>query len=160
MSGSEATEAVVAELLEAFPARRPEAFGPIADGPREEPAATRTGFADKDDWTAIDGRWLDLAPGGWSSALSFFTPEAARFYLPAYLVASLRDELACVEPAYSLLPGRACRGTFRDRWDPLSPAQAAAVSHYLEWSAARGPYLNGVISAALELYWYGRCGRR
>jgi hypothetical protein len=159
VSGPDQVERLVAEIRGAFPARRPAGLGPLAEGPREEPAATRADFADKEDWTTIEGRWLDLAPDGWSSALSFFTPEAARFYLPAYLVAHLRDELECVEPAFSLLPGTAFRAIFHARWDPLTPAQALAVAHYLE-RCADGPYLDRTVSAALETYWYGRCGPR
>lgn len=55
----------------------------------EEPFLLEQEFAGKDDWRTLDPAFLDDAPGGYGSALSFFSDEAFRFYLPAYLIADV-----------------------------------------------------------------------
>ena len=42
--------------------------------------------------------FLDSAPDGLSSALAFFSDEAFRYYLPAYLLAALDRKLALADP--------------------------------------------------------------
>lgn len=59
----------------------------------EEPILLERAFRDKTDWRVLTPEFLDSAPEGCSSALSFFSDEAFRFYLPAYLLADLRGEL-------------------------------------------------------------------
>jgi hypothetical protein len=55
----------------------------------EEPYLLEKEFAGKNDWRTLDPSFLDQAPGGYASALSFFSDEAFRFYLPAYLIADV-----------------------------------------------------------------------
>ena len=62
-------------------------------------------FKGKDDWRALNSSFLDQAPDGFSSALSFFSVEAFRFYLPAYLIADLRNELKAVDVVFRLTHG-------------------------------------------------------
>ena len=51
----------------------------------DEPHLLEKEFAGKCDWRTLDPAFLDRAPGGYASALSFFSDEAFRFYLPAYI---------------------------------------------------------------------------
>ncbi len=59
----------------------------------EEPAALIEDFRGKTDWRALDPAFLNQAPDGWGTALSFFSADALRFYLPAYLIADIRGLL-------------------------------------------------------------------
>jgi hypothetical protein len=137
----------------------------------EEPAALVEAFRGRADWSALDPEFLDQAPDGWASALSFFSARALRFYLPAYLIADLRGELSHSDPAYRLciavtpLAGRrriARRwggGTLgeiaRAEFELLDPGQVRAVVAYLWWRLERfGPDLT--IEQALESYWLER----
>ena len=70
-----------------------------------EPFLLEDEFNGKDDWHALHSNFLDQAPDGYASALSFFTPEAFRFYLPAYLLADLSNELQMTEPVFYLTHG-------------------------------------------------------
>jgi hypothetical protein len=64
-------------------------------------------FQDKRDWRLLTPEFLDWAPDGFGSALSFFSDEAFRFYLPAYLIAELRGQLQSVDPLYHVTRGLA-----------------------------------------------------
>ena len=165
------------ELRAAFPARRAAAQFPLVDSFQgTEPARVVACFRDEPDWTALRPGWLDSVPDGLGSALSFLSPAAIRFYIPAYMTADLGGGLHSVDPTFSLVHGfddlsRDARirprgeTTWTDfsraRWDGLSPRQAAAVSRYLEWRALRdGPVLSAGIVQALGCYWYRRAPGR
>ena len=68
----------------------------------EEPEALAREFKGKHAWQALDDEFLNQAPEGWGTALSFFSPEAFRFYLPAYLLADIRGALDTSDPAVRL----------------------------------------------------------
>lgn len=70
-----------------------------------EPFVLEEEFKGKDAWQELTPEFLDRAPGGFSSALSFFSPEAFRFYLPAYLPADLSQELKSTDVTYYLTHG-------------------------------------------------------
>jgi len=55
-------------------------------------------FKGKTEWEKLEPELLDAH----SSALSFFSEGAFRFFLPAYLIADLREELLTVEPLFHL----------------------------------------------------------
>lgn len=65
--------------------------------PYEEIAA----FKGKTDWTAIDGGFLDAH----YAALNFFSEAGLRFYLPAYLIADIKDEHKTADPIFILTHG-------------------------------------------------------
>jgi hypothetical protein len=44
----------------------------------DEPLLVEQEFSDKTDWRTLDPAFLELAPRGYSSALSFFSDEAFR----------------------------------------------------------------------------------
>lgn len=71
----------------------------------EEPLLLEQEFRGKSDWQSLDPKFLDQAPGGNASALSFFSDEAFRFYLPAYLIADIDGRLEHVDPTFQLCHG-------------------------------------------------------
>jgi hypothetical protein len=94
--------------------------------------------------------WREMpldALSGYSSALTFLTPEAYRFYLPAYLLAVLRLSPAQLEQVpragdldqdllYSLMPATDTPDLWdyrHRRLDPLTPDQKSAVQAFLHW---------------------------
>ncbi len=58
-------------------------------------------FEEKKDWKAIDAAFLDAR----SAALSFFSQAALRYFLPAFLIADLDDELNTADPLSHLTSG-------------------------------------------------------
>lgn len=161
------------EVRAVFPALRSHRFEPLANSTRgEEPQSIVTEFRDKDDWTKLDAEWIDEAPDGWATALSFLSNEAICFYLPAYIIADLYGRLERVEPTFALIHGfdissrDTCIGPDVDqswtdytkaRWALLTRPQSVAVVHYLEWRVAKDRLgIETGIAEALETYWYDR----
>ena len=161
------------EVFAAFPAKRTAPFDPLVNSEQgDEPVLTAVAFADKEDWTVLDWKWLDEAADGWASALSFLSHEAVCFYIPAYLVADLHGALERVDPTFCLTLGfddlgRGSRIWPRrpitwteystQRWSHLTRAQARAVVHYLEWRASGDDFGNEQqIAEALASFWYER----
>jgi hypothetical protein len=114
-----------------------------------EPLLVERDFRDKTDWRVLSPEFLDSAPDGYASALSFFSDEALRFYLPAYLIADLRDQLDRADVLFHLTHGlddetrsklvNPLRYGNRTWFDAIShrlsifdAAQAAAIVRYLE----------------------------
>ncbi len=140
------------------------AYGP-------EPAALRKAFRGKTDWRKLDASFIDGAPDGYGSALSFFTRDAFRFFLPSYLLADIRGELSRSDPAASLcIPvtplsqGRKVAkvwggGTGGDhasvRFAVFDCKQVLAIVAYLWWCLDRDGY-QPTIEQALEHFWLDR----
>lgn len=70
-----------------------------------EPYLLENAFRGKRNWRALDPAFIDQAPDGFASALSFFSNEAFRFYLPAYLIADIDSVLAHQSPVFHLTRG-------------------------------------------------------
>lgn len=68
----------------------------------DEPFLVENEFKGKTDWKTIDCEFLNQAPNGLGSALSFFSDEAFRFYLPAYLIADLDGKLPDIDVLFHL----------------------------------------------------------
>jgi hypothetical protein len=66
-----------------------------------EPTEEAGAFRGKSNWRSIAPDFLD----GHSAALSFFSEGAFRYFLPAYLVADLRDQLRTADPVFHLTHG-------------------------------------------------------
>ena len=95
-------EAVIRQIREAF--GRSEFPGDdYLQGSFEgrEPFEEIEPFKGRDDWQAIDASLLDTH----HAALSFFSEAGLRYFLPAYLVADLRGELATADPLFTLVHG-------------------------------------------------------
>ncbi|MFD1302900.1 DUF6714 family protein [Methylobacterium marchantiae] len=101
------------------------------------------------------------------SGFGFLTNEAARFYLPAFIIADLRGADLNSDPASYLCVFDPSTTTdeviawqlalLRERWDALDPGQARAVCRYLEWCiAARAKGNEREVSFSLSAYWYQR----
>jgi hypothetical protein len=63
-----------------------------------EPYEETAVFKGKEDWRTLESGLLDAH----HSALSFFSEGAFRFFLPAFLIADLRNELLSAEPLFHL----------------------------------------------------------
>lgn len=98
----ESKEAVIAAILDAFGSNEYPGDDYLQGSfegcePYEEIAA----FKGKTDWKAIDAGFLDAH----SAALNFFSEAGLRFYLTAYLVADIKDELKTADPIFVLTHG-------------------------------------------------------
>ena len=142
----------------------------------DEPYLVEQEFKGKTDWRALDAAFLDQAPAGFGSALSFLPDLAFRFYLPAYLIAELDDRLKTADPLFHLCHGfqddvmlktinqkfygaRTWLDHARHRFSTFTVEQAAAVVAYLrhERSADDRSYLDRhMIDRALTRYWLAR----
>ncbi|MHC4454823.1 MAG: DUF6714 family protein [Planctomycetota bacterium] len=71
----------------------------------EEPYLLEEEFKGKTDWRTLDVSFIDLAPDGFGSALSFFSTDAFRFYLPAFLIADIDEVLMHGDPVFYLCYG-------------------------------------------------------
>jgi hypothetical protein len=134
-------------------------------------------FADKHDWRKLDADFLAQAPRGDGSALSFFTPEAFRYFLPAYLLADLEGRLEDFDVAWHLSAGLSDAAKTRkvnpqrygdltwfdtqaERFAMFSPAEVAAIAAWLEHKASSGEGDVAAIRQALVNYWRPRLGDR
>jgi hypothetical protein len=142
----------------------------------DESASLEAEFGDKRDWTTLEPGWLDLAPQGFASALSFFTHDAFRFYLPAYLIADIDHKLIHTDVVFHLYhglddtsraqlinPKRYGNQTWFDyateRFKDFTPAQAAVVVRYLEFKLSSGhlvEFEQQSVKQALANFWKGQ----
>lgn len=138
----------------------------------EEPAALIKEFRGKRDRTQLTSAFLNQAPDGWATALSFFSARALRFYLPVYLVADIRGELEMPDPISRMcsfltplgekkkIPKRWGGGTMGDRaretFGQFNDAQVAACVAYLKWKLDSTGGNDLTIEHALENYWLKR----
>ena len=138
----------------------------------EEPAALIEDFRGKIDWRILDTAFLNQAPDGWGSALSFFSASALRFYLPAYLIADIRGELETSDPmirlCWNVTPSGARKrlaqmwggGTLgehaRAEFAQFDARQVSAVVGYLWWKLETSDGYEPIIEQALENYWLQR----
>jgi hypothetical protein len=142
----------------------------------DEPYLLEEEFKGKTDWRTIEPAFLDRAPAGYGSALSFFSDEAFRFYLPAYLIADLNGELERADVVFHLThglnhenrdervnPRRYGARTWFDaatyRFSCFNQKQASAIVGFLELkrkSKDAVEFEQRMIDDALESYWFAR----
>jgi hypothetical protein len=134
-----------------------------------EPYELEARFRGKTDWRALDSEFLDQDP----IALCFFSDEAFRFYLPAYLIADLDGRLFDVRPVFHLTHGL----TDAAKAEPVNPrrygprtwfestsyqlavfdrAQASAIVAYLEYVREGDEFERAAIDQALVNFWRPR----
>ncbi len=163
-----AADTIHEEIRAAFPAVRARPFDPlVASTQGDEPQQVARAFQNKADWTLLRDDWLEAIP----CALHFLSNEALCFYIPAFIAADVRGQLNMADPVFALTHGWAhgmsdtpVRGrkppTYGDharaRWAPLTPQQALAVVHYLEWCVAQERPGSDAITEALQAYWHAR----
>lgn len=139
----------------------------------DEPYLLEAEFKGKTDWQSLDAIFLDQSPDGYASALSFFSDEAFRFYLPAYLIADLNNTLKSADPTFHLCfglddihgsqainPRRYGDRTWlvekQHKFAMFSPSQAAAIVAYLKYKATQDEFQRPMIEQALQNYWLQR----
>ena len=149
----------------------------------EEYVETWEYFRGRTDWRTLSIDLLNEAFTGWGPALAFFTPQAFRFYLPAYLLADLDLQLREDIYTYSYLTwgltaedqqgptSRAARKQAQqrggrtkfevrsERFASFTSQQAGAIVIYLEYilhHRADRVFSTQPIAEALELYWRTR----
>lgn len=142
----------------------------------EEPFMLEAEFKGKKDWRALTPEFLDRAPGGLGSALGFFSDEAFRFYLPAYLIADLDGKLEFCDVKF-YLTGGLCEASKRTAINPkrygerswweyarfrfsvFSQEQCAAIAAYLRFKL-ESPELSDQekvrVGEAVNIYWEPR----
>lgn len=137
----------------------------------EEAEALSQDFRDKRHWQELSAAFLNQAPDGWGSALSFFSGEALRFYLPAYLIADVEGTLEIGDATSRLCTfvtpmmenrklakfygGGTLGEHARAEFALFSAEQVSAIVAYLWWKLeTEGD--NPTIEQALENYWLAR----
>lgn len=165
------TEALKAAIREAFADIEYPGDGCLrGSNEGDEPYRLEQEFKGKSDWTVLDAAFLDAAPDGFGTALSFFSDEAFRFYLPAYLIADIEGTLQQHDPSFQLTHGfddasrdrkinprrygeRTWHDAQRCKFAMFSARQAAAIVGYLRWRRDTDDIVRPVIDQALRNYW-------
>ena len=141
----------------------------------DEPVLLERALADKGDWRSLDAVFVDSLPDGYGSALSFFSDEAFRHYLPAYLIAQLDDKLRLADPTFHLCYGLddASRDTpvnarrygartwfdqARARFSVFTRDESKAIVAFLECRAEQSEFDRDVIHQALNAFWREKAG--
>ena len=143
----------------------------------EEPYLLEKEFKGKDNWTMLDPKFLEQAPDGFGSALSFFSDEAFHFYLPAYMICDLKGEFEEIDVYWYLThgleelskkecinPRRYGNRTWYDqatyKYSIFNEMEVRAIITYLEFKKKYDEELldsdKKAIQQALENYWYNR----
>lgn len=134
-----------------------------------EPFEVEQAFAGKRDRDIIDPTFLDQQ----STALCFFSDEAFRYFLPAYMIADVDDRLVDVSVAFHLCHGlgdlakservnprrygeRTWFESARHKFAVFDRAQAAAIVSFLEFKLERDECMRTEIEEALRNYWHLR----
>lgn len=147
-------------------------------GEGKEPFLLEQEFKGKSDWKTIDPAFLDRAPDGYASALSFFSDEAFHFYLPAYLIADIDGHLQVSQPVFHLTYGldddsrnervnprrfgaRTWFESARHKFSMFDKAEAAAIVAYLSFKRDSDDVVElqqRHIDEAIRNYWKERAG--
>ena len=141
----------------------------------DEPFLLEDEFRGKTAWETLEAPFLDLAPDGFATALSFFSDAAFRFYLAAYLLADLDNKLMYTQPVFYLYHGLDSNGSAQvnprrygnlswrqvseERFAEFTPEDARAIVAYLRFKVQSGllsPMENASIEQALGNYWLSR----
>jgi len=167
-------DAIIAQIASAFAAvEYPGDWCLRGSNEGDEPFLLEKEFKGKTDWRTLDPAFLDRAPDGYASALSFFSDEAYHFYLPAYLIADIRGQLESSNPVFHLThgldessrherinPRRYGERTWfehaRHKFAMFCRAEAAAIVAYLTWKRDEDECERQRIDEALKNYWYDR----
>lgn len=141
-----------------------------------EPALLEEEFKGKGDWRTLDPSFIDQAPDGFGTALSFFSDEAFHFYLPAYLLADLHGRLQHADVVFALThgldgesrhqkinPRRYGERTWfehaRHKFAMFDAREAGAIVEYLTYkreASAVTDFEKARINEALNYYWTAR----
>ncbi|MFC1997766.1 DUF6714 family protein [Chloroflexota bacterium] len=112
-----------------------------------EPFLLEEEFKGKDDWKSLSPNFIDQAPDGFSSALSFFSKEAFRFYLPAYLMADMDGKLVYTDIVFYLTYGL----TDSTKDIPVNPKRYGSFT-WFEYVSERFAVLTREQAETIRLY--------
>ena len=167
------TEKLKNEIRDAFAdVEKPPHWALSGSNEGDEPVALTEEFASVPDWDSLDAAFLDGTPKGLSSALSFFSDEAFRYYLPAYMIADIDCLLETADPVFHLCyglgddgdelvnPRRYGNRTVRDeanyRLSMFSRRHATAIVEYLRNRHDNDDFDAPKIRTALDAFWIAR----
>jgi hypothetical protein len=141
----------------------------------DEPYLLEVEFADVPDWRTLGAAFIDRAPAGFGSALSFFSDEAFRYYLPAFLLADLDGVLQQADPLFHLwhgltdgqgstpvndlrFGGWAWFDAVAARFERFTKGEADAIVAYMRYKADHDELGldRPMIQQALQNYWLSR----
>jgi hypothetical protein len=139
----------------------------------DEPYLLQEEFMGKYDWHTLDSAFIDQAPAQLGSALSFFSDEAFRYYLPAYLIADIDAQLRRANPVFHLCHGltddtrsekvnalRYGEKTWFDvgqsKFSKFTREETTAIIAYLEFKRSKDEFDAKQIDQALRNYWLDR----
>jgi hypothetical protein len=173
------SQAVKTQILEAFfKSKYPGDDRLRGSDEGDEPFEVERDFRGKRDWQSLSPQFIDGAPDGLASALSFFSHAAFQFFLPAYLIADIDGQLKCSNPVFHLTHGleRSSASTrinprrfgdltwsdyARQRFCGFTREQAAAIAAYLMFKRDAADILDSTrqeIDDVLRSYWNQRAG--
>lgn len=151
-----------AQIKRAFALAPPPRRGHVVNSKLgHEPVMVEADFAGLSSASALQNpEWLDRSPDGFATALCFFSHEAFRYFLPAYMIADLRDQLKQTSVEFHLTFGLTddSRSSFDyvcERFAKFTREEAQAVVAYLQWKRAREPW-DTSFDEALKNYWEAR----
>lgn len=144
----------------------------------KEPLLVEQAFKGKTNWSQLGSEFIDRAPDGFASALSFFSDEAFHFYIPGYLIADIEGQLQYSNPIFHLTyglddtsgqqrvnPRRYGNRTWLDqaryKFAMFNREEAAAIVAYLTLRRDDEQLVDFEkqrIDEALKNYWYDRAG--
>ncbi len=146
----------------------------VTDSYGDEPELTAAAFVGKRDRWAISSADLDYASLN-ACCLSFFTPEAFRFYLPAFMVADLDGSLGEADPEFYLWNGltddridavasrvwtgdATCGDLRREHFADFTREQAAVVVEVLRSRVEFNGFNRSEVGQALRNFWLAKAG--
>lgn len=139
----------------------------------DEPYLLEEEFKGKTNWEYLNSEFLDQAPDDFSTALSFFSDEAFHFYIPAYLIADIKEELESTDVAWYLchdfeedyrdkkIHGNQTWSDYgQKRFSTFSETEVKAVIAYLEFKKENYDEWDNserkTVTQALDFYWKKR----
>lgn len=162
---------LIEAIREAFSEVQFPGEGDLTNSFGDEAEALVRDFRSQTDWRALSPEFLNQAPEGWGSALSFFSGRALQFYLAAYLIADVEGTLDIADPSSRLCAflvygyetkklakfyGGGTLGEYaRKEFALFTAAQVSAIVAYLWWKLDQNGY-DLIIEQALENYWLER----
>lgn len=132
----------------------------------EEPDLVRNHFVGQNNWNKLTPEFIDF-----DGALSYFSNEAFRFYIPAFMIADIHGELKNNDPTvplcWSLIPpsetqkiakvwgGGTMKSQSSERFKDFSEEQISSIIFYLQWKLLQDEYYKNdlIIEQALKNYW-------
>ncbi len=129
----------------------------------EEPTLVRVHFFGQNNWNTLSPEFIDF-----DGALSFFSDEAFRFFLPAFMIADINEQLNFNNPAvrlcWAVTPQSENKkiaevyggGSIGERakacFNKFSAEERNAVVSYLQWKLVKDEN-DLTVAQALKNYW-------